>query len=502
MKSSSYNIVFEHRGHDYVYNARTNALASVAPEVAAFIRNAIPGRPIGDISHDACAPLLRGGFLIEDDFDELLRLKVRNRIGRYSGNSLGLTIAPTLACNFRCTYCFEDLNQEVMNDETAEAVYGFVVNSLRNVERFGVCWYGGEPLLALDTIKRLSRRFIDLARLMGIDYDADIISNGYLMTPDVAKTLTQQCRVTFWQVTLDGPPEVHDQRRRRRRGGPTFATILDNVKASYQFFQRVAIRINVDKQNVGDVPRLLDILDDSGLKNKVAVYLGHVQNVGATCPSIAPTCFAVDEFADIEVETYRLFAARGFDVSLRSGLRSAVCMADRKDSYLIDQRGNLSKCWNLVGKDAHRIGTVFDSELNDRSLAWLGYDPFEDSDCRSCNILPLCMGGCPHEAVVRRAKECSPLKHNLIGRIKLRLDIAANAAAGDGDTPEADPDKPPTCIAHQPPHPPACICHGAYCPHERPPCDFRCERDCNTMCHCREHRIEDRTSGRDQGASP
>ncbi len=464
MKPSRYNFHFEHRGHSYIYNALTNAFASIRTEAARFIEKMDGGRVANGVSRDACASLLRGGFLVDEGVDELTRLKVRNRMGRFSGRSLGLTIAPTLACNFRCSYCFEELNQEVMSEETQEAVYGFVVNSLKNADRFGVCWYGGEPLLALKTIEKLSRRFIDLARLTGIGYDADIISNGYLMTPEVAEVLTKDCKVGFWQVTLDGPAEIHDQRRHQRRGGPTFNTILDNVTASHHLFDRVAIRINIDRLNVDHVPRLLDSLEERGLKNRVSVYLGHVQNLGAACPSFAPTCFNVEEFANTEIDIYKIFADRGFAVSLRNHLRTAVCMADQKGTYLVDQRGNLTKCWNLIGNEKEKIGTVFDSELNSRYFDWLGFDPFDDEECRDCEILPICMGGCPYESVVAGKKECSALKYNLISRMKLRLDMEASAAADTtNDTrhdpssdrhdhePDPDPSGSRQCAAHASP---------------------------------------------------
>lgn len=507
MKSSRYNISFEHRGRSYIYNAFTNAFASIPAEAIRFIERIDRDPTANGVSRDACAPLLRGGFLVDDGVDELTRLKVRNRMGRFSGRSLGLTIAPTLACNFRCTYCFEELNQEVMSEETQEAVYGFVVNSLKNADRFGVCWYGGEPLLALKTIEKLSRRFIDLARLTGISYDADIISNGYLMTPDVARTLAEYCKVGFWQVTLDGPAEIHDQRRRQRRGGPTFETILDNLAASHHLFDRVAIRVNIDKLNVDHVPRLLDRLEERGLKNKVSVYLGHVQNLGAACPSFAPTCFNVEEFANSEIDVYRVFADRGFAVSLRNHLRTAVCMADQKGTYLVDQRGNLTKCWNLIGDEREKIGTVFDAELNNRYFDWLGFDPFDDEECRACEILPICMGGCPYETVVAGKKECSALRYNLIRRMRLRLDIEARAAANGGDEAPGDPSS--VCHCHGRDPDPSC---AKQCVARVPSCSAKAcvKYDPNTpacpgLCDCATKHASGRLremSAHDQGEQP
>ena len=51
--------------------------------------------------------LFEGGFIINDDVDELKLLKLNLLQSRYRTGNLGLTIATTLACNFRCVYCYE-----------------------------------------------------------------------------------------------------------------------------------------------------------------------------------------------------------------------------------------------------------------------------------------------------------------------------------------------------------------------------------------------------------
>lgn len=422
MKLSNYNFVFEYNDRVYIFNAFTNAFARINHDISSFLDNYSDNNEENGILKEALAPLLAGGFLLEDSYNEMAHLKLRNRMGRYSSRNFGLTIAPTLACNFRCSYCFEDPSTETMSSETVEAVYDYILKSLRNVDSLDICWYGGEPLLAMDTIERLSKKVIDLCRTMNIPYSADIISNGFLMTPDRAEKLANEMEVGFWQVTLDGPPQTHDARRSIKNSGePTFDTILNNIENSHHFFRNVSIRINVDKTNHKDVIPLLDILEQRGLKGKVSVYFGQVQPLGSACPSFSHACLSTEEFAGVEMDLYHLVFERGFPVHLNTSLTLNVCMADKVNSYLIDPKGNLSKCWNCVGNEDEKVGSVFDDAPTDNYVLWLSFDPFDDEDCKKCNVLPLCMGSCVYESVVGKGKECITKKFNLIEKLKLKL---------------------------------------------------------------------------------
>ena len=72
------------------------------------------------------ADMKSSGCLVEDDVDELERLEFYRNLEKYDITSLGLTIAPTLDCNFRCKYCFETHPKGKMSPETQTALINFV----------------------------------------------------------------------------------------------------------------------------------------------------------------------------------------------------------------------------------------------------------------------------------------------------------------------------------------------------------------------------------------
>lgn len=106
MKVSNYNFFYEYskdKNKVIAYNSRTNALALMEKqkfeEYEDFVNN---NKVIND--DQFVDELKKGSFLIEDDFDEKKLLRYIMFKGRSNSKGLALTIAPTLNCNFACTY--------------------------------------------------------------------------------------------------------------------------------------------------------------------------------------------------------------------------------------------------------------------------------------------------------------------------------------------------------------------------------------------------------------
>ncbi len=78
---------------------------------------------------------------------------------------LDITIAPTMRCNFNCSYCFEGDNKSFskMSAEVENAIIQYIVKKKQSTERLILRWFGGEPLLAFDKILSISSR-LDTAK--------------------------------------------------------------------------------------------------------------------------------------------------------------------------------------------------------------------------------------------------------------------------------------------------------------------------------------------------
>ncbi|MEO0212206.1 MAG: radical SAM protein [candidate division WOR-3 bacterium] len=410
LKQSRYNFFFDgDGGAKLAFNSMTAALAEIEPDKWPIIQKLLddPNRaPLNETEKELLEQLKYGGFLIDEDFDEIAYLKVMNRMARFSRDSLGLTICPTLNCNFRCFYCYETHPQGVMSKEVQDKLVDFAKERLEGSKSFQVTWYGGEPLLAFDVIENLSERFIEYCDERGIDYSAFIVTNGYLLTPDKAKRLAE-LRVSGAQITLDGPPEVHDKRRVLANGGPTFWRIMENLKSALGFIPNITIRINVDKENRPGAVQLLEILENEGLKRKVEVNFAKTDSMNPVYVDEKGTCFNRIEYEEEMISFLTQAHERGWPLWSPVSPRISMCQSIMTNSNVVTPEGRLFKCWveEFESPNAH-IGSLWEENpMNSNLLKWNAWDPFEDTECRECRFLPLCMGGCTYRAL-HKEKAC------------------------------------------------------------------------------------------------
>ena len=156
MKLSRYNFLKQYDDATIFFNATTCALA-VVDENFLRVLDDVKNNSYDEKNFDAklIADMKSSGCLIDDDVDELKRLEFYRNLAKYDATNLGLTIAPTLDCNFRCKYCFETHPKGKMTSETQAALVNFVESRLARTKNFSVTWYGGEPLLAKEIVYSL-----------------------------------------------------------------------------------------------------------------------------------------------------------------------------------------------------------------------------------------------------------------------------------------------------------------------------------------------------------
>jgi uncharacterized protein len=384
-----------------------------------------------------------GHFVCKDEQDEVYGLKLRHNMDRYDRSSLGFVLAPTLACNMACTYCYEENKKGRMSSQLIEKLVEFVETAAPGLGGLNVSWYGGEPLLAMDIIEDLSETFMDLSKEYKFEYVASMISNGYLLTPETTDKL-KELQVKSIQITIDGPARIHDNKRPLKNGKPSFDTIIKNIQYAKDQIN-VGIRVNVDRNFNNDIIKeLLQELVDAGVHEKVGLYFGMLEASTQVCSNISEACYDTADFSKVEIDFYRLLFEHGFRIDNLPQPMSTYCMAQVASSHLIDPDGDIYKCFNHVGSKEKSMGNITE-EINYQNHNFkrlFNFHPFEDETCRSCKFLPICMGGCParrSERGLTGDQICESWRHNLepmleiiaLSRQQQRQKEAAATAAGE-----------------------------------------------------------------------
>jgi len=413
MKASNYNFLYKRENESALfYNARTNALAVLDPEHIAKYELFLETGTIDDTEFKEA--LKQGSYIIDKDTDELKLIKMHMLDGRYNGDTLALTIAPTVDCNFRCIYCYEkeSIKNSKMSKEIQEALLTFIRERIKTINTLQISWYGGEPLLAFDIIDYLSPIIMELCKENDVLYSASIVTNGYLLTPDICRKLVEY-KVTNMQITLDGPQEVHDQRRPLAGGQGTFNKIIKNVSDCIDIMDNIAIRVNTDKENSEEIDRVIAALEGNGIsRNKASIYLGYVENHNDVYE--VDKCLKLDQFSNIN---FNFIKDNNINImNLYPRLSSNFCCADYRHAYIVDSEGYLYKCWNDIGIKEFNIGHIQNVEPESKAcltryMDYMLYDPTEDEECVECEYLPICMGGCPNKRLRTSSHRCADQKY-------------------------------------------------------------------------------------------
>lgn len=431
-----------------VYNTFSAALA-VVPQ-ALWQRYLAPGGRFScaiDAIPRPLADLDERGFFVAEGVDELDLVRAHFNAGRHDrGRKITVNILPTLGCNLSCSYCFEgqlqaERHSRAMTRETEDAVVAFLTASVKGTKGLTVSWFGGEPLLSVPAIERLSPRLFGLCEDAEVPYSAVLTTNGVLLTEETVARLVQS-RVSILQVTVDVPNET----KRDKKGRDTQEIVLDNLVAAASA-AAVHLRINLTRDEPDEWDRLFAGLERRGLhKTLKSVNIANVyQPEHARADGVRSD---VAHRSYVTVVRRQRHLARAVGLPMHTSLswqKPGGCAATAATAFTIDPDGFLFKCPEDAGWPERAYGSVFvEGPTNQaNSLFWLSYDWFNHEQCRECPVLPQCAGGCPHRRLFQPELDRDDfcywfLRGDLDGRI---VELATSLmSGGDGTLPETLPE--------------------------------------------------------------
>ncbi|MFP3596055.1 radical SAM protein [Chryseobacterium sp. SIMBA_029] len=380
--------------------------------------------------------LLEKEFVIDKELDEYNSIMYINKEAREKTNFLGMTIQPSANCQLGCHYCGQTHTKDYASNDLIQKYYDRTKYLLENNQSYNglaVTWYGGEPLMGYSSIKKTSKKLIELCKEKGFSYVADIITNGLSLKPKLFEDLVKECKITHYQITIDGTAESHDKRRITKSGEPTFDIIMRNIvdivntEIYKEYDCNISIRVNIDKTNYQFVEPLIDCVISNNLQGKVSMYFATIVDFGGN--DAGKDSLSKDFFAQKEIDWLFKCYENNIDVGAILPKRSySVCMVENKDSEVWDAFGNIYACWEFPYSETYEkgdslIGNLFEPvDTYNQNATLRNWSEVVDSGevwCKTCKHLPVCGGGCPkswHEGT----PACPPFKSNY--KEKLLLD--------------------------------------------------------------------------------
>lgn len=381
---NKYMICYESGKNQYVYCMYTKEKHLISKEIYYLLKN-----NKYNLTHKTIENLLIRNILKYDNINVKEENSLSNLEYRYY-------IAMSYDCNLKCTYCFENDVYSIQSNKWNPVIT--LDNILKNhslEDKIVLTLYGGEPLLLQNfgVIESIIKNYTQREYLY-----YRIITNGIYV-----KEFREQCYDTYtnikeFVITVDGPQNVHDERRMFKNKKGTYKKIVSSIELLLLDNKKVVIRINVDEGNYAVIDELINTLSKkfANIAGQLIYEIHEVTNNKNSNETKTEnelfTYQVMNKLKDIKNEQIQ-FCSKflQYIVFLRNPNAyffnpPSDCDIDRM--ILIDPLGNLYKC--NEGMFVEKLLTI--NEPLERSLLNIRYF---DSCIKKCEFFEVCYGGCP-----------------------------------------------------------------------------------------------------------
>ncbi len=361
---------------------------------------------VGEILDDVRA-LRESGALFSDDSQTVSQELFKKR--KTVVKALCLHVAHD--CNLACRYCFAGEGEYngargLMPYEVGRDALDFLIERSGNRKNLEVDFFGGEPLLNWDVVKKLVAYGRSAEEKAGKKFRFTVTTNGVLLNDEIMDFCNREMENVV--LSVDGRKEIHDRMRPFRNGAGSYDRIVEKCLkcAESRGEKDYYVRGTFTHYNT-DFARDVLHLADLGFR-RISVE-----------PVVAPANadYAIRE-SDLPVilEQYDILAAEmikrkkqgrpftffHFMIDLSGGpciyKRMAGCGSGTE--YLaVTPNGDLYPCHQFAGDRDFRVGNVKEGITKPEITAkFAAGNVFTKPACANCFARFYCSGGCAANA--------------------------------------------------------------------------------------------------------
>lgn len=299
----------------------------------------------------------------------------------------------TKQCNFKCRYCLytnehglerthENIN---MKWNVAKRALDYLYYHSCDSEQIGISFYGGEPFINFNLIKKVVEYSNSLFYSKPIEYR--VTTNGSLLSDDVIEFIVKN--EFNLAISFDGDEPIQNKHRKfGSTGTGTFETVFRNImkikQKSKNYFNRNVSFISVffDDENQEEVLRFFEnngIAKDMVLLEDAALggvdYIPIISNKTKTSSSYGYNLFA------------NLYANKGVIPPVWH--HNGPCIPGIKKLF-VDTEGVLYPCEKIVEHNCLSIGDLSNGINIDRVIAFMNIAKLSEDECRTCWAMRFC----------------------------------------------------------------------------------------------------------------
>ena len=308
-------------------------------------------------------------------------------------------------CNLRCEYCFAqtgDFGGErgIMPPEIGRKAIDFLIERSANQENIELDFFGGEPLMAWETVVETVRYARSVEKAHGKNFRFTITTNGVLLDDERIDYINREMSNVV--LSLDGRREVTDRIRKTLNGKSVYDVIVPKFQklVSERGGKDHYVRATFTKYNLDFTEDVLHLRELGFEQLSAEPVVTDEKAPYALTEAELPRIFEeYDRLCEVMANrTEKKFNFFHFMVDLDQGpcaikrLRGCGC---GNDYVAVDPFGNIYPCHQFVGIDEWKMGNLNDGSFNDDIKTYFAKTHLYSKDgCRDCWAKFYCSGGC------------------------------------------------------------------------------------------------------------
>lgn len=314
-------------------------------------------------------------------------------------------------CNLNCDYCFASQGKyhgerALMTFEVGKRALDFLIENSGTRRNLEVDFFGGEPLMNFDVVKRLVAYARSVEKEHGKNFRFTLTTNGMLIDDDVIDFANREMDNVV--LSLDGRKEVND-RFRKTAGGvgsfdiivPKFQKLVEARKGKNYYMRGTFTHANTDFTE--DIQTMLD-LGFSELSMEPVVC--PPDDAYALTKDDLPVLFKqYEKLADMMIERRKQgkpFTFYHYMLDLDGGpcIYKRISGCGSGTEYLaVTPTGELYPCHQFVGNRDYLMGDVWQGVVRkDLQDKFKRCNAYSRKECEECWARMYCSGGCAANA--------------------------------------------------------------------------------------------------------
>ncbi len=369
-----------------------------------------PDEPVSDIEecYNSITELKNTGKLYTQDTFKPMAGALK---ARTSGVIKALCLHIAHTCNLNCSYCFASQGKyhgerALMSYEVGKRALDFLVENSGSRHNLEVDFFGGEPLMNFDVVKKL----VEYAR--GIEKEKDkhfrftLTTNGVLIDDDVIAFANKEMSNVV--LSLDGRKEVHDRYRVDYAGNGSWEKIVP------KFQKFVKERGDKDYYIRGTFTHANpDFLED--IKTMLDLGFTQLSMEPVVAAADDPSALTEDDKHIVEKQYEELaelmlkrdkegrpFTFYHYMIDLKGGpcIYKRISGCGSGTEYMaVTPWGDLYPCHQFVGDEKFKLGDIYSGVANKTvQNEFASCNVYARADCTDCWAKLYCSGGCAANA--------------------------------------------------------------------------------------------------------